>query len=358
MREDAVLGLTALCGDLPANLLSLLPGSVEWTKRIVSALVKDGLLKRHQKNNVSSLRLTKKGRELLSRVDPERFSPIFTEAYLSRCRKSSPTGVERIHRMAEIFLLMLRVGVSVYPDEKPGLFSDNPTTGVVPVYPSFYSSIEIKSKGGELTRIQATRAAGVLLAGPDDIYLVYHTGSAPLKWSSKAEQKMMGVIKGMLLGRGISVSEVKAIMIGADMGTASLLMRSEGGVRRQYFRPDGTFSALHYIPSNQSGIPMLRLFCKPDTREAIAARLRAGREAPFTPRYDCDAVEDGKAVLFAHEFDMERLRRYRNGLEMFGESGILHCFDFQAECLRERFAGLAEVRPIDSQTIWKELNSL
>ena len=43
VREDTLLGLTALCGDLPVRLLSLLPGSTEWTRKTVSILRADKL---------------------------------------------------------------------------------------------------------------------------------------------------------------------------------------------------------------------------------------------------------------------------------------------------------------------------
>lgn len=84
VREDTLLGLTALCGDLPVRLLPLLPGSTEWTRKTVSVLRSNKLLRRHHKNGVPSLRLTQKGRVLLSRAFPERFQPLFTEGYLAR----------------------------------------------------------------------------------------------------------------------------------------------------------------------------------------------------------------------------------------------------------------------------------
>jgi len=91
VREDTLLGLTALCGDLPVRFLTLIPGSTEWTRKTVSVLRADKLLRRHHKNGVPSLRLTQKGRTLLNRACPERFQPLFTKL-------SCPLPEERPHQ--------------------------------------------------------------------------------------------------------------------------------------------------------------------------------------------------------------------------------------------------------------------
>ena len=352
VREDTLLGLTALCGDLPVKLLPLLPGSAEWTRKTVAVLRADKLIRRHHKNGVSSLRLTKKGRELLIWAHPNRFQPVFTEAYLSRCRKSDPASVERIHRIAAVYLLMFRAGIRFYPDGKPPFYHMDTSNGFSE--PTFYSSLEIKALGLESTRIKATRAAGLLM-GTEQPFLVYHTGAAPLKWSSKAEQKLTGAVKGILIGQGIAVPEIQGLMIGTDMDTALLLLQSEGGNRRQYFRLDGSFSAMHYLPCDGNGIQLLRLLCQPGLRKQIAGKLRSGYEKSMAFPFDNDASVAGNPVLFAHEFDLERLKRYKTGLELFGKQGIVVCFDFQADCLNEYLAGSAQLHPLDSAAIWKEV---
>lgn len=352
VREDTLLGLTALCGDLPTKLLPLLPGSTEWTRKTVAALRADKLLRRHHKNGVSSLRLTKKGRELLSRADPERFQPVFTEAYLSRCRKSDPITVERIHRTAMVFLMMFRAHVRLYPDEKPSFYK----MGYAPDFttPAFYSSLEIKAPGLESTRIKATRAVG-LMVDTGRAFLVYNTGTAPLKWSSKAEQKLMGAVKGILVRQGIAVPEIKGLMAGADMGTAFDLLQSEGGNRRQYFRLDGTFSSMHYIPCDENGILLLRLFCRPASCKQLTDKLRSRYGASVAFPFDSDAAVNGNPVLFACDFDLERIKRFKTGLELFRKQGYAVCFDFQADYLGRYLGETAQLHPLDSAAIWKEV---
>lgn len=352
VREDTLLGLTALCGDLPVRLLPLLPGSTEWTRKTVSVLRADKLLRRHHKNGVPSLRLTQKGRTLLNRACPERFQPLFTESYLARCRKSDPVSVERLHRTAAVYLLMFRAGVQLYPDEKPPFYQlGNPPDFSVP---AFYSSLEVKGQGPESTRIKATRAVGLLM-GTGYAALVYHTGAAPLKWSSKAEQKLMGAVKGILIRQRIPLSEIEGLMIGANMGTALDLLQSDGGNRRQYFRLDSTFPIMRYLPCDENGIRLLWLLCRPASHKRLAEVLRSRYEEPVAFPFDSDVAIDGQPVLFAYDFDLERIKRFKSGLELFGKQGHAVCFDFQADCL-ERYLGRAvHLHLLEPAAIWKEV---
>ena len=352
VREDTLLGLTALCGDLPVRLLPLLPGSTEWTRKTVSVLRSNKLLRRHHKNGVPSLRLTQKGRTLLNRACPERFQPLFTESYLARCRKSDPISVERLHRTAAVYLLMFRAGVRLYPDEKPPFYQ----LGNIPDFsvPAFYSSLEVKGQRPESTRIKATRAVGLLM-GTENVSLVYHTGTAPLKWSSKAEQKLMGAVKGILIRQRIPLSEIEGLMIGANMGTALDLLQSEGGNRRQYFRLDGAFPVMRYLPCDENGVRQLQLLCRPDLQRRLHARLQSSYGEPVAFPFDSDASMDGNPVLFSYDFDLERLKRFRTGLELFGKQGHAVCLDFQADCL-ERYLGRAvRLHLLDPAAIWKEV---
>ena len=56
--------------------------------------------------------------------------------------------------------------------------------------------------------------------------------------------------------------------------------------------------------------------------------------------------DDGTPVLLAYEFDLERLRRFRDSLQMFGGRGLVICFDFQQAVLEEYLAGLVEFQTV------------
>ena len=43
-------------------------------------------------------------------------------------------------------------------------------------------------------------------------------------------------------------------------------------------------------------------------------------------------------MLFAHTFDLPRIKRFKQGLEIRGVQGMIICFDYQKEVL-ERYLG-------------------
>ena len=64
--------------------------------------------------------------------------------------------------------------------------------------------------------------------------------------------------------------------------------------------------------------------------------------------YACTGMDRKEhPVLFAYDLNMVNLRKFKNGLEMFEERGIVVCFEFQRKVLEEYFGELAEVVVIE-----------
>lgn len=165
----------------------------------------------------------------------------------------------------------------------------------------------------------------------------------------------MGAVKGILMRQRIPVSEVEGLMIGANMETALSLLQSDAGNRRQYFRPDGTFSSMRYLPCDEEGIRLLQLLCHPASSRQLIDKLRSRYDAAIAFPFDSDASLDGNPVLFACDFDLERPKRFKTGLELFGKQGHAVCFDFQADCLERYLGRAARLHLLDSTAIWKEV---
>ena len=108
-----LLELTAICGEFPADLLSRLPGSDSYKMTIIWALKRDKLLKTYYKDRLRGL-------------------------------KSEFSRRLRLHRLAEIYLLMQKSGIAIFRDEKPQIFSPEGSAVETIAFPAFYSSREIK----------------------------------------------------------------------------------------------------------------------------------------------------------------------------------------------------------------------
>ena len=80
------------------------------------------------------------------------------------------------------------------------------------------------------------------------------------------------------------------------------------------------------------------MICHPDLMEDLNDILMEG----LTPApdgfggIDCDAIDaDSTTVLFGYTCDMPRIKRFDGGLTMLGSNGVLYCFDFQEEAMRQ-----------------------
>ena len=134
---------------------------------------------------------------------------------------------------------------------------------------------------------------------------------------------------------------------------ALTLLNSNGGYSRQFFRLDGTFERLYFAPNTPEGEIQVKILCSGEVREALQDLLLSDLHPPQPGlRVEHDALrDDGAPVLLAYEFDLERLRRFRDSLQLFGGTGLVICFDFQQHVLEEYLAGLTEFQTVSLEKV-------
>lgn len=118
-----LLELTAICGEFPTDLLPRLPGSTSYKETVVWSLKKEKLLKTYYRDKLRGYRLGRRAKVLLLADRPERFSFYLTGNTDTNLLKSEFSRRLRLHRMAEIYVLMQNAGISVFRDEKPQIFA-------------------------------------------------------------------------------------------------------------------------------------------------------------------------------------------------------------------------------------------
>ena len=127
------------------------------------------------------------------------------------------------------------------------------------------------------------------------------------------------------------------MMFGDTMETALRLLTSTGGYRRSLFMLDDSFEHFHFLPSNDQGETLLKLLVKPEMIATLDRLLLSDQEnlkgdIPF----EHDAVTSNEMpTLLAYDFDMQRICRFNKGLDVYGMSGNLICFDFQIPVLKK-----------------------
>ena len=185
--SSLLLTLVALSGEFPASQSRRFSASETYPDFAVKRLKHDKLLRTYYNNGLRGLRLTAKAKKLLTADQPDQFTPLFVGDTMTSTPKYTIVHRLRLHRMAEVLVSMFNAGVTVFPWEKPIVFT--PTLLDHAPYidrPVYFSSCEVKNIGLMANKIRNSRSTGVLLTN-DSIFAVYNTGASEMKWEHRAE---------------------------------------------------------------------------------------------------------------------------------------------------------------------------
>ena len=348
-QKYQLLELIGISGEFPADQLNRLFSSPSYAEKVITELKTDKLIRTHYKDKLRGYRLTKRGKEMLLSNHPARFQCFFTGSTETNHIRSEVSRRLRLHQKAQTYLTFSHVRIPFYYDEKPQIFSLEREDIGLQSLPCFYSSREIKELGEVTLKIKSSRSLGVLLA-PHCVYAVYNTGSSILKWEHKTEIKLNAFLQHSLQGFPyIGHPRIRAMMFGDTMETALRLLTSTGGYKRSLFMLDDSFEHFHFLPSNDQGETLLKLLVKPELMAALDRLLLSDQEnlkgdIPF----EHDAVASNETpTLLAYDFDMQRICRFNKGLDVYGMSGNLICFDFQKAVLKQYFRETVSIETID-----------
>ena len=289
-------------------------------------------------------------KQLLLERDPERFSFYLSGACATNHIRSEPEQRLRLHRVSQTLITMRNANVSIFRDEKPGVFRPGETAIGSICTPAFYSSREIKEMGTTFVKIRGARSVGVLLT-PQHIHVVYNMGNALMKWSYKAEMRTKALMQTVLcrerMPHQYHPDAVRGLLLGDSMELAYELLTDQGG--KNYFVLDGSYERFCFLTNDHHGEVLLRLLCDKeldnDLRELLLLDLEP-RQLSETVENDA-MTPDGAPVLFAYDCDLPRIRRFDTALRLQDRYGILICFDHQAEMLRRYCGDRAVVQAID-----------
>lgn len=349
-----LLSLIAISGECSKDVYPFLYLTDSYNEKLMTRLKSDGLIKIHYKDKLRGIRLTRRGKDLLLSLSPERFSNNLTDnSETNRPRSDLPRRL-RLQQASIAYAMLQCAGIPVYPEEKPALFSGNPQDSAKFALPLFYTAREWKELGAETIKINNSRSLGILLC-EDALYVLYFTGDHPIKWEYRTELRLKAFLNYHLkqdIFAGLCQKNtdypIKAIFLGSPMDSARILMESNGGFQKSYFYLDGSFDFMHFLPVSMEGITMLKLLSNHALQSALDTLLLSDL-APANPDLGLthDAVKGVSPVLLSYNFDMLRISRFKTALSFHGITGHLICFDFQKEVLQSYFGNLATLETID-----------
>lgn len=358
-QADLILEMTAISGELPSGQALRLCNTEHYKRKIITALKNDSLLNSFTKDGLKGYRLTGQAKKSLIAKNPQRFTFYLTGNTDTNRIRSEFSRRYRLHRISEAFITMCNAGIFIFRDNKPDIFNSElsiPLPGQAKLYTNsaFYDSREVKDLGEETAKINNSRFVGVLLTSTD-IYIVYNTGNAVMKWNHKSELRAKALINSYLCQQKLSglyaKKDIKAIVMGDNMETAYELLTSGGKTKRNFFVMDGTFESFLYIPNDSAGEMLLRILSDDNIRYSLDLTLKKDL-LPVSRKFNLDndaADTDGNPVLFAYNMDLPRIVRFNASLHIHHLKGVVICFDFQKDML-SRYCG----EYISFQTINKE----
>ena len=345
-----LLELVAISGEMPANQLDRLAGGTSYKENVIKSLKRQRLLLSFYKNGLRGYRLTAAAKKLLMARDPARFSFCLSGACATNHIRSEPEQRLRLHRVSQTLITMRNAGISIFRDEKPGVFCPGDVSLGHIYAPAFYTSREIKEMGTVFVKIRGARSVGVLLT-EHHIHVVYNLGASMIKWSYKAEMRTKALMQTVLcrerMAHQYHPDMVRGLLLGDSMELAYDLLTNQGG--KNYFILDGSYERFCFLTNDHHGEVLLRILC--DTE--IDSELRQLLLLDLEPQQPGGTVEndamtpEGAPVLFAYDCDLPRIKRFDTALRLQNRYGFLICFDYQAEVLRRYCGDRAVVQAID-----------
>ena len=347
-----LLELVAISGELPADQLRRLPGGDAYKLNVVRALKSKKLLRTYYRNGLRGYRLTSSAKEALLWENPARFSFSLTGASETNLVKSEITRRLRLHRVAEATVTMMNADILFFRDEKPPIFSPvwDGSSEVFVRTPVFYNSREIKEIGTVFVKIRGARSVGVLLTSAD-IFVVYNLGDSLMKWEYKSEMRTKALMKTVLcrerLPSQYSPDAVQGLILGNSMELACDILNEAGG--KQYFILDGNYEHFYFLTNDRKGEKLLKLLCSKKLRKQLEDILLTDLyEGNTGSTLENDAFDgNGTPVLFGYFCDLPRIRRFDTALRLQNKNGILICFDFQQDALKQYCSELITFQTID-----------
>ena len=348
-----LLVFVALSGEFPTSLVDLLPYSSDYKRKAITRLKKARWLYTYYSNHLRGLRLTAAGKRALIQFGPEPLASVLSGNGCVCLPKYDVPNRLRLHRMAEVLVTLYRSNVLVYPWEKPPVFFSQDQSKVMTISEAcYYSSFEVKSIDERASFFGSSRATGLLLS-PDLIYAIYNTADGEMKWEYASELRLKVFMEQDLCHQQLSYhySQVTpaAIVFGRDMQQSITLLSGKRNNRKPFVLGN-QFDHFYYLTLDHHGELLLPLLCSNERKAKFDQYLLSD----FSPRrnylMENDGFDDnGRPVLLAYTCDIPRIYSFFTGLEISDMTGVMICFDYQENVLREICGNRVSFIHIDSE---------
>ena len=331
-KQDTLLVLIALSGELPADMAEMVIGSASYTAAVLTRLKKEGQILVRNKSGQKGYVLKAKGkRYVLSKFGED------TACFLEGAVETNHVKGEidkrlRLHRMSKVWVFFWKTGIPIFRSEKPELFEGFLEDGRGKT--AYYGSLEFK---GRTDAIKGSRACGILLAGESG-YIVYHSLTQRMRWAKKMERAIRSWTERESMKSG-KLRRMDAVVMGDTIEFLIELLISDGGMKGNLFQVDDIYEHYYYVPMHEEAGIQIQLLADTRKQDRLYQFLCTALRQTENRKYQVSAGMDreGNPVYFCYELDMRHLLRVKQELEWKGR-GSIFCFSYQRPAL-EQFLG-------------------
>lgn len=305
----------------------------------------------HIRDHLRGYRLTANAKKILLSENKERYRLYLTGNVETNYVKSELPRRIRLHRLAEIYLLILQCDIPIFYDRKPVIFTPDPAELPPVKKAAFYTPREIRQLEMDTIKLRGSRICGVLMTA-DNVYSVYNCipglNKLDYRYEDKARSLLIRSICDERLYHQYSAKQLYGLIIGADLTVFSQIIASTDSGIRFHFFSNGNYKSFYYLTNDHYGAVLLKLLCDTPRKNALA-RILVQDLRPANPEYAF--VNDGfdrfgNPVLLGYFMDIPRINRFCRGLRLHKKHGIIICFDFQKKTLSDMYSALAVIQAI------------
>lgn len=241
-KQDMLLLLIAVSGEMPADLAEQIIGSVSYTASVITRLKQEGYISVRNKAGWKGYVLRAKGkRYVLSQYGED------TAFFLQGSVETNHVKTEiekrlRLYRMSKVWVFFWKTGIPIFRSQKPELFCSASEFGRGQT--AYYGSLEFK---GLTDAIKGSRACGIMLSGESG-YIVYHTLEQRMRWAKKMERTMRSFVERESMRTGV-LKRIDAVIMGDTLEFLLELLNSDGGLKGNLFQVDDIYENYYYVPT-------------------------------------------------------------------------------------------------------------
>lgn len=266
---------------------------------------------------------------------------------ISRRQKEEVYTMERIARISDIGVMMMRSGVKSMPDEIHEILKGDAKIEEGGTY--YFTANAVKRS---LDVVSNSRAVGFMCC-TNETFVVYNTGErARLKWSVSTEGKIMRIVN--MIDREMrevkieNGREVSAILIGGEQAVSMIFEEREDKRVSTIKIPSG-YKEMLYVPYTEDGVWLLEQMNTAEWRAELKKKYLKGLEPPNIKNGIAhDAKDKDVNVLLFCIPDIEKLHNFVTHAKFTGakEKFRILCYPFQEGFLRTITGDNCEIQTI------------